>query len=110
MGQILTTAAQLSCPHGGSVIATSLNSRTGAAGAYMLRPSDTFTVAGCPFTLPNGQYHPCTTVEWRLESRTTSAAGDAVLTTDSLGLCKASDMAVQGTVLVQVTQSRVSAS
>jgi hypothetical protein len=108
MAEILTTASSIMCPHGGSVSIVSSNTSTRAGGAAMVRPSDTFIVAGCAFSLPAGP-HPCVTVEWQAPAATTKAAGAAVLTRNSIGLCKAADQAVQGAAIVQNTQTRAAA-
>lgn len=107
---VLTTGDVMMCPHGGTVSLSSSQSKVTAGGAAALRASDTFSVAGCAFTLPSGNPHPCMTVEWQSPSQTTSAASDKVLTTASVGMCKAGDQAPQGTVLIQKTQMQVSAS
>jgi len=109
MGQMLTTAATLLCPHGGSVSIASANARAKAGGAFIVRPTDTFLVSGCPFTIPSGPPHPCLTVEWQMPASQVTAAGGPALTTDSIGLCKAADQAVQGAVQILNTQARASA-
>ena len=109
MGNILTTADVVMCPHGGSVSMAPGNTRAKAGGAFIVRPGDTFTVAGCPFTLPSGTPHPCVTVQWQMPAARTKAVSDNVLTRDSIGLCKAADQAVQGTAMIQQTQTKASA-
>lgn len=109
MGSILSTADVLMCPHGGSVSMVSSNTRAKVGGAFIVRPGDTFIVGGCPFTLPSGTPHPCVTVQWQMPAARTKAASDNVLTRDSIGLCQAADQAVQGTVMIQQTQTRASA-
>jgi hypothetical protein len=101
---LLTTSAQMMCPHGGTVTAVSTNTHTQAA-AFVLRPSDTFIVAGCPFSL-GPVYHPCVSVKWVVNDLHTKAAGDATLSTQSVGLCQAADQAVQGTVIVTPGQTK----
>lgn len=108
MPRILTTAAVITCPHGGSVSIISTNVSTKAGGAAMVRPDDTFMVAGCAFTIPAGP-HPCTTVAWQSPSARVKAAGGFVLTEASIGLCKAADQAVQGTAMIVSTQPRAAA-
>jgi hypothetical protein len=103
----LTTASVLMCPHGGSVMASSSNT-SAKAGAAIVRPSDTFSIAGCAFTLPNGTPHPCMSVQWSKSLLRCKAAGDAALAQDSIGLCLAADQAPQGSVLIQSTQPRAS--
>jgi hypothetical protein len=104
MGELLTVSSAMVCPHGGSVSATSSNTRVKADGAYVLRPSDTFMIAGCSFA-PSGP-HPCVSVSWTTAALRGKAAGDFALTTDSVGLCLAADGAPQGTVSVVSAQLR----
>ena len=106
MGQILTMNDTMMCPHGGSVTLVSTQSRASAGGGLILRPGDVFVVAGCPFTPVSP--HPCVTVEWQAPA-TRCKAGDSVLTTSSIGLCKAADQAPQGMVIIAVTQMNASA-
>jgi hypothetical protein len=107
MPALLTTSSVLMCPHGGSVTATSSNTHA-KAGDFLVRMSDTFTIAGCPFTLPSGTPHPCMTVQWVKGAVRCKAAGDFMLSQDSTGLCLAADQAPQGSVLIQSTQTRAS--
>jgi hypothetical protein len=106
MGEFLTTASVMMCPHGGQVQPASANSRVSADSAPMLRSSDTFVIAGCPFNVA-GAPHPCVTVQW-VTAALRSTVGDPTLTTDSLGLCQAADQAVQGQVQIASTQASVS--
>lgn len=105
MSALLNTASVLMCPHGGSVKAVTSNARVNAAGAPVLRSSDTFTVAGCPFTPLTP--HPCVRVKWISHALRGKVSGDFTLSADSVGLCLAGDQAPQGTVLVVATQPRV---
>src|SRR5258708_3646797 len=105
---VLTTADVMMCPHGGSVMLVSSQSKVTAGDAQVLRTGDTFTVSGCVFSLPSGP-HPCVTVEWHNPSQKSSAVSDKVLTKSSIGTCKAGDQAIQGMVLIQKTQMQVSA-
>ena len=107
MGQMLTTATVMMCPHGGTVTAISSNTKVLAGGSPVLRPGDTFVVAGCPFAPVSP--HPCVTVEWQMPARKAKADGDSALTTDSIGMCKAGDQAPQGTVMIIQTQMKASA-
>src|SRR5688572_23623763 len=99
MPQLLTSASTLLCPHGGRISITTSNTRTSAAGARLVRATDTFTIVGCPFTVPSGP-RPCVTVQWVQTTRASRVLGGPTLTDASVGLCKAADQAVQGTVLV----------
>jgi hypothetical protein len=106
MGGLLTDSSVLMCPHGGTVQVVTSDSRVQAAGGFVLRDSDTFTVVGCPFTAGT-VYHPCATVDWVVPSLRSKAVGDSTLTEDSVGVCQAADQAVQGTVQVVFAQPQV---
>lgn len=106
MAQLLNTSSVLMCPHGGTVTAVSSNTKAKAAGSFILRSSDTFTIAGCSLNI-SGAPHPCVQVQWTKAAQKPKAAGDFVLTTDSIGLCIAADQATQGTVLINSTQPKV---
>lgn len=107
MGQLLNTSSVMMCPHGGQVTAVSSNARAKAGGSFILRSSDTFTIAGCPFTIGTTP-HPCVSVQWVVTALRSKAVSQPTLTKDSVGLCLAADQAPQGTVLINFTQPRVS--
>lgn len=109
MGQLLTAASVLMCPHGGMVNVVSSNARATAVGAPILRPSDTFVVVGCVFPPPpTPKPSPCLTVRWLVPGLRGKAMGDSVLTTDSVGLCFSAENVPQGPVTMAVAQPRVS--
>jgi hypothetical protein len=103
MPPLLTVASTMMCPHGGTVTAIPGQTRA-LAGAPILRGSDTFLIAGCPFNIA-GVPNPCLTVQW-LVTATRVKAGDFVLNQSSVGLCLAATQAPQGAVLIVQTQSR----
>jgi hypothetical protein len=105
MPSLLTTASVMMCPHGGTVTATTSNTKARADGAFLLRSSDLFTIAGCSFNVVVP--HPCVQVKWVAPAQQSKASGDFTLTEASVGLCVAADQAVQGTVLIQSTQPKV---
>ena len=107
MGALLTTASMLMCPHGGTVTIISSNTQATAGGSPLVRSSDTFIVAGCPFTLPPAVPSPCMTVQWIQTDTKSKAAGDFTLSMNSMGLCLAATQAPQGTVLIGNTQQKV---
>jgi hypothetical protein len=107
MGALLTTASILMCPHGGTVSAISSNTQATAGGSPLVRASDTFIIAGCPFTLPGAVPSPCMTVQWMQTDTASKAAGDFTLSMNSMGLCLAATQAPQGTVLINQTQQQV---
>ena len=95
------------CPHGGTVTAITTNTKAKAGGDFILRSSDTFVIAGCPFVLGIVP-HPCVQVQWVQPDTRSQVMSDFTLSEASLGLCVAPDQAVQGTVLVSFTQPQVS--
>ncbi len=104
MGNFLTTASILMCPHGGMVSAVSSNTKALAGGAPILRASDVFTVSGCAAT-PN----PCVLVQWIPPARKAGVGGDGALTDGDTGMCM-SGMGPQGNVVVSSTQSKLGGS
>ena len=106
MPALLTTSSVVMYPHAGTVSASSSNSKA-KAGNFIGRPSDTFIIAGDPFTLANGTPHPCMTVQWVRSTLRCKAPGDLALAQDSIGMCLAADETPQGSVRIQSTQTRV---
>jgi hypothetical protein len=106
MANLLNSSTMMMCPHGAQVSAITSNTQAKAAGAYLLRSSDTFTIGGCPFAIGTTP-HPCVQVNWVQPDAQSQVAGDFTLSEQSVGLCVAADQAVQGTVQVTFTQQRV---
>jgi len=106
MPALLTTASSMMCPHGGTVQATSTNTQVLAGGTPLLRSSDVFIIAGCPFILGLVP-HPCVTINWVQPATASTAIGDPTLTEASIGMCVAPDQAVQGVVMIIATQASV---
>lgn len=106
MPALLTSSSIMMCPHGGQVMVTSTNVRVKAGGDFVVRPSDVFTIVGCPFIL-GLMPHPCVQVQWVLPNTRSQVMGDFTLSESSVGLCLAPDMAPQGTVLINFTQPQV---
>ena len=107
MGGLLNTASVLMCPHGGTLSAITSNTRVNVGGAPAVRASDTFTIAGCPFTLPSATPSPCVSVQWISPDTRSQAMSDFTLSEASVGLCLAATQAPQGTVLITTTQEQV---
>lgn len=105
MAGLLNTSSIMQCPHGGMVNVISSDTRVQAVGSFVLRSTDTFTIVGCPFNL-GVTLHPCVQVQWVQPSLKSQAVGGFTLTEESVGLCLAADMAVQGTVLINFTQAQ----
>jgi hypothetical protein len=106
MAGLLNSSSVLMCPHGGTVQAITSNVRTKVAGDFALRSSDTFLITACPFILGIVP-HPCVQVQWVVPAARSQVASDFSLTEESVGLCMAADMAVQGTALVVFAQPSV---
>ena len=105
MPGLLNMSSILMCPHGGMVQPITTNARVKAMGDFMLRSSDTFIIAGCPFNVVVP--HPCVQVQWVQPAAKIQVMGDFALTEASVGLCTAADQAVQGPVTIVFTQPRV---
>jgi hypothetical protein len=94
------------CPHGGTVTATTTNTRVNAVSSPVLRSSDTFLIAGCPFFVGPSP-HPCTTLQWLAADLRSKVVGDFTLSDACVGMCLAADQAPQGAVMIASTQPRV---
>lgn len=101
----LTVTSALQCPHGGEVTVSTRNTRVKAAGNFVCRSTDTFTIGGCKHTIGNTP-HPCKRVQWDVHAEHHRSHGDPSLTEDSVGYCLADDGAMQGTVEISSTQIR----
>lgn len=107
MANLLNSSSVMMCPHGGTVTAITTNTRAKAGGDFILRSSDTFVIAGCPFVI-GVLAHPCVQVQWVQPDTRSQVMSDFTLCEASVGLCVAPDQAVQGTVLINFTQPQVS--
>lgn len=105
-GHALTKSTTMLCPHGGQVQAVPSNTRA-RGDAFILTQNDTFTIAGCVFTIPPGSPSPCVKVQW-LVADTRVKTGSATLSQSSTGLCMSAANVPQGPVNIAVTQQRVS--
>jgi len=99
MGALLTTAASISCPHGGSASAVPAQQKVTAGSETVLTAADTFVIGGCPFNVA-GVASPCMTVQWVVTDTASTAGSNPTLSSDSVGLCVAATGAVQGPVIV----------
>jgi hypothetical protein len=104
-GYFLTTTSVLLCPHGGTVVPSTTDTRVRAEGNPVLRSTDTFTIAGCPYVLGTTPY-PCVRVQWDVHAERHTSQSDPSLTVDSVGFCLSADGGTQGTVVISSTQSR----
>jgi hypothetical protein len=106
MPGLLNLSSVMMCPHGGQVQSITSNTQVQAVGDFVLRSSDTFLIAACPFFLGPAP-HPCMTVQWVQPAARSQVSGGYTLTEASVGLCLAADQAPQGPVTIVATQPRV---
>jgi hypothetical protein len=107
MGDFLTSASTLMCPHGGTVTAVPSNTKVTIGSNPIVLSTDTFTVAGCAFMI-GPVPHPCLLVQWQLTALMSTCDSMKTLTKDSMGLCMAPDGAAQGPVQISATQAKAS--
>lgn len=105
-GYFLTTTSVLSCPHGGTVTMSTTNSRVKADGIFVVRSTDTSTIAGCPHTEDGITPKPCVRVKWDVHCERHESQGDPSLHVDSVGYCLSAEGGTQGVVVISSTQSR----
>ena len=60
------------------------------------------------FTLPPATPQPCVTVEWQATTQSVTVGGQPLVLQTSVGLCKAANQVVQGTVLIMGAQTKAS--
>jgi hypothetical protein len=104
---ILQLGCTIQCPHGGSGTVVNTNTRVKVSGSYALLSTDTYTIAGCPFTLPGPKPSPCVTIQWQSEAKKVKVTNKPVLLQTSVGLCKSAEQAVQGIAIISGVQTRV---
>ncbi len=100
-GHSLTTVSSLQCPHGGTVIIISTNTRVKAVSAPMATATDVFIVAGCPIS------SPCLTVRWLITDVRVKVNGIPSLSRSSVCLCLNGLQIPQGPVVIMNTQAKV---
>jgi hypothetical protein len=105
MAHFLTMTTTMQCPHGGSVQPVTSNSKVKADGQFVLRSTDTFVIAGCPYvrgTTPN----PCVRVQWDTHCEHHNSDRDPSLNEDSIGNCLDASGGMQGIVDIVSTQEK----
>jgi len=104
---VLNSSATILCTHGGNVTIQASNTQVKAGGQPVLVLSDTFTVGGCPFTVPGPKPQPCVRIQWVVPAKRVRVNGTPVLLMDSTGLCQSAEQIPQGPPNVVQTQMRV---
>ncbi|VVB95198.1 Uncharacterised protein [uncultured archaeon] len=105
-GYLLHVGATAICPHGGQVSIISSNTRVMVSSQAVATVNDTYTVAGCAFTIPP-KPQPCVKVQWLVPASRVKVGGQAVILQASTGLCQSAEQIPQGPPNVLVTQLRV---
>lgn len=106
-GFLYQVGASAMCPHGGQVTAIPSGPRVTLGGQPAATLANTFTVAGCAFTLPNGKPQPCVKVQWMVPAMRVKINGSPAILQDSTGLCQSAEQIPGGPPNVISTQARV---
>jgi uncharacterized Zn-binding protein involved in type VI secretion len=103
-GFLMHVGATANCPHGGQVSTISTNPLVLVGGQAVATLSDTYRVAGCPFTVPQGKPQPCVNVKWLVSAAQVLVDGQPVVLQTSTGLCESAEQLPQGPPNVVATQ------
>ena len=106
-GFLFHVGAVTICPHGGQVATSATNARVLVSGQPVATLGDTFLVAGCPFTMPEGRPQPCIKVQWLGPATRVLINGWPAILQTSTGLCLSPEQIQQGPAIVTMTQLRV---
>jgi hypothetical protein len=106
-GFVLHVGATALCPHGGPVSVISSNARVRVGGQPVATLADTYTIAGCAFTVPGPKPQPCVVVQWLVPASRVRVGGQPVILQTSSGLCQSAEQIPQGPPNIVVTQVRV---
>lgn len=106
---VLTTLGTVICPHGGQVTLSTSQSDVEAEGGKLILVSDEHAIAGCAFTLPNGQPQPCVKLKWQMGALATTVQGTAVVTQGAVGLCYSATEIPQGPAMIVNAAARTKA-
>jgi hypothetical protein len=106
-GFLYQVGASAICPHGGQVSAAPGNLRVKLGGQPATTLADTFTVAGCAFTVPGPKPQPCVLVRWMVPATRVRMGGNPAILQTSTGLCQSAEQIPQGPPTAITTQVRV---
>ena len=106
-GPLYHVGASAICPHGGQVSVVSTNTRVLVSGMPVAILADTYPIAGCVFTLPNGKPQPCVLARWLVPATRVFVNGQPVILQTSTGLCLSAEQIPQGPPTIIATQPRV---
>jgi hypothetical protein len=108
-GAVVHVSAVATCPHGGPLAVVSSNARVLVSGMQVATVTDTFTIAGCVFTVPPGKPQPCVTARFPVAAVRVKVLGQPVVLQTSVGICQSAEQIPQGPPLFSSTQIRVMA-
>ena len=106
-GPIVHVGAGIICPHAGSVTVVTSNTRVLVGGQPTATLGDTYTVAGCAFTVPGPKPQPCVTTRWLVAATRVLVNGQPVIIQTSTGICQSVEQIPQGPPTVVAAQPRV---
>ncbi len=106
-GPLFHVGAAAICPHAGQVSVMSTNTRVLVSGQPVATFGDTYTVAGCVFTVPPGKPQPCVKVQWLVPATRVLVNGQPAILQTSVGLCQSAEQIPAGPPTVIATQPRV---
>jgi hypothetical protein len=106
-GSLLHVGAAAICPHAGQISIVSTNTRVLVASQPVATASDTYLVAGCPFTLPAPKPQPCMSVRWLVPALRVRVNGQPAVLQTSAGVCQSAEQIPQGPPSVVAVQPRV---
>lgn len=86
-GLALTQGAVVMCLHGGQAQPTVPLPRVTLGGQAAIGQATTYTIAGCPFTLPPGSPSPCGTASWTVTALRVKSGGIPLVLQDSTAVC-----------------------
>lgn len=106
-GLIYHVGATAACPHSGQISVISTNARVMVSAQPVATMADTYTIAGCPFTVPGPKPQPCVTAKWIVPAVRVQVNGQPVILQTSTGICQSAEQVPQGPPNVIATQTRV---
>lgn len=101
------------CFHQAPATTAPVQARVLVGGQPAATVSSFHTVAGCPFTLPNGKPQPCVRIQWQSPATRVQILGSPALVQASpgtgLGQCLSAEQIPQGVPMISALQMRVRA-
>lgn len=85
----------------------STNTRVMVGGQPVATQPDTYTIAGCAFTVPGPKPQPCVTVKWLIPATRITVGGKPVILQTSTGICLSAEQIPQGPPNIIMTQMSV---